>query len=65
MDGFSLRANISWKGGKISATLSGHQGSGNLYGLVLSNALLIVPSGVKSLPDGAEVEAMLIGQERL
>jgi len=58
-------ANISWNGGKISATLNGHQGSGNLYGLVPANALLILPSGVKSLPDGAEVDAMLIGHERL
>lgn len=39
-----------------SAKLTGHQGSGNLYSLIEANALLIVPSGVKSLPSGSEVE---------
>lgn len=37
-------------------SLEGHQGSANLYALTRANALLILPSGVKSLPAGAQVE---------
>jgi molybdopterin molybdotransferase len=51
-----LRAVISVDKGKKVVRLTGHQGSGNLYSLVQANALLLVPSGVKSLPAGAEVE---------
>jgi molybdopterin molybdotransferase len=51
-----LRAVVSYPEGKPVVNLTGHQGSGNLYSLVQANALLIVPSGVKSLPSGAEVE---------
>ena len=51
-----LRAIISDDGNRI-AHLTGHQGSGNLRSLVQANALLIVPSGVKSLPTGSMVEA--------
>jgi molybdopterin molybdotransferase len=48
--------------GEIHVQLTdSHQGSGNLYGLASSNALLIVPSGVKSLPSGAQVKIILIG----
>ncbi|HMD89498.1 MAG TPA: gephyrin-like molybdotransferase Glp [Anaerolineaceae bacterium] len=50
-----LRAVVKIEGGQITATLTGHQGSGNMFSLVQANALLIVPSGVKSLPIGAEV----------
>jgi molybdopterin molybdotransferase len=42
------------------ARLTGHQGSGNMRSLVQANALLIIPSGVKSLPVGAETEAWLL-----
>ncbi len=51
--------------GEIHVKLSeSHQGSGNLFGLVDANALLIVPSGVKSLPIGAQVKIILIGDLR-
>ncbi len=43
----------------LTASLKTHQGSGNLLSIVQSNALLIVPSGVKSLPTGAEVDVWL------
>jgi len=46
--------------GTNRARLAGHQGSGNLYALALSNALLIIPAGVKSRPANAEVDAWLI-----
>ena len=45
------------------ARLTGHQGSGNLRSLVQANALLIVPSGVKSLPAGAETDAWILNDE--
>jgi molybdopterin molybdotransferase len=51
-----LRAVAEEKNGRLAVRLTGHQGSGNLYSLVQANALLIVPSGVKSLPSDSEVE---------
>jgi molybdopterin molybdotransferase len=54
-----LRSIVFQKRGKLYARLTGHQGSGNLYSLVQANALLIVPSGVKSLPVGAELDAWI------
>ena len=39
------------------ASLSGHQGSGNLFSLVQANALLIVPAGVTLIPAGEEISA--------
>jgi molybdopterin molybdotransferase len=59
-----LRAIVELNKGRWSARLTGHQGSGNLRSLVQANALLIIPSGVKSLPAGAEVDAWLIGGVR-
>jgi molybdopterin molybdotransferase len=55
-----LRAVVSFQNGEWLARLTGHQGSGNLLSLVQANALLIIPSGVKSLPSGSEVEAWLL-----
>jgi len=54
-----LRSIVFQKRGKLYARLTGHQGSGNLYSLVQANALLIVPSEVKSLPIGAEIDAWI------
>jgi molybdopterin molybdotransferase len=55
-----LRAVVTFEEGHYSAKLTGHQGSGNLFSLVQANALLIIPSGVKSLPEGARVSAWLL-----
>lgn len=55
-----LRAVIKHEDGNWIGRLTGHQGSGNLHSLVEANALLIIPSGVKSLPSGALVDAWLI-----
>jgi len=55
-----LRALVSQQDGRYVAKLTGHQGSGNLFSLVQANALLIIPSGVKSCPPGSEVEAWLL-----
>jgi len=55
-----LRAVVTEEHGQLMARLTGHQGSGNIFSLVQANALLIVPSGVKSLPATSEVEIWLI-----
>lgn len=55
-----LRATISIKNGIWEAKIAGHQGSGNLMSLVYSNALIIIPAGVRYLPPGAEVQAWLL-----
>ncbi|NTU75662.1 MAG: molybdopterin molybdotransferase MoeA, partial [Anaerolineaceae bacterium] len=54
-----LRAMIQYDGKVWTGKLVGHQGSGNLAALVLANALLIVPSGVKSLPAGEVIQAWI------
>ena len=56
-----LRAVVNWREGELVGRLTGHQGSGNLHSLVQANALLFVPSGVKYVPSGAQVDAWLLG----
>jgi len=53
-----LRAVVDFSNWTVR--LTGHQGSGNLRSLVQANALIIIPSAVKSLPAGTEVEAWLL-----
>jgi molybdopterin molybdotransferase len=48
-----LRVSVTKKENFFHANLCHHQGSGNIYSLVCSNALLIMPAGVKSLPKGS------------
>ena len=55
-----LRAIVNWRDGMYEASLTGHQGSGNLRSLVQANAFLIVPSEVKSLPAGSMVDIWLL-----
>jgi molybdopterin molybdotransferase len=55
-----LRAHVRDEDGILSARLAGHQGSGNMLSIVQANALLIIPSGVKSLAAGTEVDAWLL-----
>ena len=54
-----LRALLINQNGYWIAKLAEHQGSGNLLSLVRANALLIVPSGVKSLPAGSKLRYWL------
>lgn len=58
-----LRAILDWRDGEPVVRLTGHQGSGNLRSLVQANALLFVPSGVKYVPSGAQVDAWLLGDD--
>ncbi len=51
-----LRAIVTLENGRLMVSLTGNQGSGNMMSLVQANALLIVPSGVKSLPASSDVE---------
>jgi molybdopterin molybdotransferase len=55
-----LRAKIRNENGIQTAVLTGHQGSGNLLSLVQADALLIIPAGVKCVPVGQEVDAILL-----
>ncbi|MBK9207360.1 MAG: molybdopterin molybdotransferase MoeA [Anaerolineales bacterium] len=55
-----LRAKIRNENGIHTATLTGNQGSGNLLSLVQADALLIIPAGVKCVPVGQEVDAILL-----
>jgi len=55
-----LRAKIQFENGIRTASLTGHQGSGNLLSLVQADALLIIPAGVKCVPAGSEVDAILL-----
>jgi len=55
-----LRARIHNENGALSAVLTSHQGSGNLFSLVQADALLIIPAGVKCVPVGQELEAILL-----
>ena len=55
-----LRAKIREENGIYIAELTGHQGSGNLLSLVQAGALLIIPAGVKCVPVGQEVDAILL-----
>ncbi len=54
-----LRAVAAREGDRLTVRLTGHQGSGNLRSLVEANALLFVPSGVKSVPSGSQVMVWL------
>ncbi len=51
------RGMLKKEDGLFTASLAGHQGSGNLFSLVRANALLIVPAGVKLITAGDEVDA--------
>ncbi|KXK14642.1 MAG: molybdopterin biosynthesis protein MoeA [Chloroflexi bacterium OLB14] len=55
-----LRVNIQITDGVTWAKLTGNQSSGNLLSVVQADALLIIPAGVKCLPAGSEVEAILL-----
>ncbi len=55
-----LRAIVSEEQGAFTVRLAGAQASGDLLSLVQANALLIVPSGVKSLPANSEAQIWLI-----
>jgi len=57
-----LRGVVSRRDGRLVARLTGHQGSGNLRSLVQANALLMVPSEVKSLPAGNEIMVWLMDE---
>ncbi len=55
-----LRALVRLEDGRYVARFPGNQSSGNLFSLVEANALLIIPSGVKSCPPETELEAWLL-----
>ena len=54
-----LRAFVKRQEDQWIARLTGHQGSGNLRSLIQANALLVIPSGVKSLPSNSVLDAIM------
>lgn len=54
------RGIITRENGINKASMTGHQGSGNLYSLVQANALMIVPAGVNVIRAGEEVTAWML-----
>ena len=54
-----LRAFVKRQEDQWIARLTGHQGSGNLRSLIQANALLVIPSGVKSLPSNSVLDAVM------
>jgi molybdopterin molybdotransferase len=57
-----VRAIVQHEAGEWTARIIPNQGSGNLRSLVQANALLLVPSGVKSVPIGSLLDAWLLGE---
>ncbi|MEK6222050.1 MAG: molybdopterin molybdotransferase MoeA [Chloroflexota bacterium] len=55
-----LRAKLVAENGELNALFSEHQGSGNLYSLVNSNGLIIIPATIKIMEQGDIVEAWLL-----
>jgi molybdopterin molybdotransferase len=56
-----LPATLRSEGGRLLATpVPGYQGSGDLRGLALGNALIVLPQGQAQFDAGAEVEALLL-----
>lgn len=56
-----LRGRIWQHQDQWFAGITGHQDSGNMRSLVQANALLVIPSGVKSIPAGSRVTAWVLG----
>lgn len=55
-----LRGNVIYKDGHYLAIVQNNQESSHLASLTRANALLIVPSGVKSLPTGSKVDFLWV-----
>ena len=59
-----LRAVVTDDQGRLTARLTGPQGSGILTSMAKANALLVVPEDTNELPAGAEATAILLGDAR-
>jgi molybdopterin molybdotransferase len=60
-----LRSIVHWQDGEFVARLIENQSSGYLNSLVEANALLILPSGVKSLPNDSRVDFWFLDNDDL
>ncbi|PKN97378.1 MAG: hypothetical protein CVU42_16370 [Chloroflexi bacterium HGW-Chloroflexi-4] len=58
-----FRGVIKKEDGIYKASLTGHQGSGNLFSLVKANCLLVVPAGVKRIAAGDTINAWVLDTE--
>jgi molybdopterin molybdotransferase len=57
-----LRGVVHWRDGGYRARLSGNQDSSVLTALVAANALLVVPAGIRELPQGAQIQGWFLGR---
>lgn len=57
-----LRAVVATADGRVTATLTGPQGSGMIHSLVDANALLVIPEATRRMEAGERVKALLIEQ---
>jgi molybdopterin molybdotransferase len=55
-----VRVKIEEQGGQRYASLTGDQGSGILYSLVVADGLAIIPEDLDHLPAGSAVKVMLL-----
>ena len=60
-----LRVKLRREDGRLVAALTGTQSSGALMSMVLADAFLIIPDGVKFVPAGTELTARLLRSEVL
>lgn len=58
-----LRSVVNWQNGEFVARVVENQSSAYLNSLIEANALLILPSGVKSLPEGSLVDFWFLNNE--
>ena len=61
---FLARAIVQKREGRLTASLTGPQGSGILTSMALANALVICPEDVKALEPGDEADAIMLGPPR-
>jgi molybdopterin molybdotransferase len=58
---FLARAIVRERDGRLTATLTGPQGSGILTSMALANALVVCPEDVPALEAGQEADAIMLG----
>ena len=61
---FLARAIVRDDAGKLTASLTGPQGSGILTSMALANALVVCPEDVPALEPGQEADAIMLGPVR-
>jgi len=61
---FFARAIVHEREGRLTASLTGPQGSGILTSMALANALVVCPEDIAALEPGDEADAIMLGPLR-